>query len=213
MSEANLVNDSAACYGLTNGVLSYRHQLAAHECSVIDAAMAILGRYLRNPGQALSSPMAVKEYLRLAIGCESREAFGVLYLNSQNQLIAFEKHFVGTVAQAPVYPREIVQAALLHNASSVIMAHNHPSGNVTPSQADIHLTETISDALRLVDVLVIDHVIVSHGDASSMAECGLGIFWTPSASVAEAKPRRSSVARKRGRVSATPSPKPIAAVA
>jgi DNA repair protein RadC len=193
MSAASMTHEGAGCYGLSDGVLSYRHELAAHECGVIDAALSILGRYLRQPGKALDSPAAVKDYLQLAIGCETREVFAVLYLDGQHQLIAFEKHFTGTLTQTSVYPREIVQAALLHNAGAVVMTHNHPSGKVTPSGADIDLTYAIHSVLKLVDVGVLDHVIVAPGKALSMAECGLLPWGNPVATPA------GPVKRKRGR--------------
>lgn len=187
-----MAHESAGCYGLSDGVLSYRHELAAHECSVIDAALSILGRYLRQPGKALDQPAAVKEYLQLAIGSESREVFGVLYLDNQHQLIAFENHFLGTLSQTSVYPREVLRAALRHNAASVILSHNHPSGNTSPSNADLTLTEAIRTALAHVDVRLLDHVIVAPGKALSMAECGL-LWGVPAATPAE------PVKRKRGR--------------
>lgn len=193
MSAASMAHEGAGCYGLSDGVLSYRHELAAHECSVIDAALSILGRYLRQPGKALGSPSAVKDYLQLAIGCESREVFGVLYLDNQHQLIAFENHFTGTLTQASVYPREILRAALRHNAATVILSHNHPSGNLNPSTADIALTQSIRIALAHADVRVLDHVIVSTDKALSMAECGL-LPWGNAA-----PPPAEPVKRKRGR--------------
>lgn len=191
MGAANMASVEVGCYGLSDGVLSYRHELAAHECSVIDAALSILGRYLREPGKALGNPSAVKDYLQLAIGCESREVFGVLYLNNQHQLIAFENHFLGTLAEARVYPREILRAALRHNAAAVVLSHNHPSGNVSPSTADIALTTDIRAALVHVDVRMLDHVIVAPGKAMSMAECGLLPWGSPAPLPAKpAKPQR-----------------------
>jgi DNA repair protein RadC len=101
------------------------------------------------------------------------EHFGVLYLDNQNRLIAFEYHFTGTLTQASVYPREIVRAALAHHAAAVVLCHNHPSGAVIPSRADEALTQTLKAALSLVDVRVLDHVIVAPGASFSMAERGL----------------------------------------
>lgn len=192
MAVLSVTREGAGCYGLSDGVLSYRHELAAHECSAIDAALSILGRFLRQPGKAVNTPAAVKDYLQLAIGCESREVFGVLYLDNQHQLIAFENHFLGTLAQTSVYPREILRAALRHNAAAVVLSHNHPSGNVNPSTADIALTHSIRGALVHADVRVLDHVIVAPGKALSMAECGL--LW----GVPEDTPAQP-VTRKRGR--------------
>lgn len=197
MAAVNMAHEGAGCYGLSDGVLSYRHELAAHECSVIDAALSILGRYLRQPGKALDTPAAVKDYLLLAIGCESREVFGVLYLDNQHQLIAFENHFLGTLAQTGVYPREILRAALRHNAAAVILSHNHPSGKVTPSTADIVLTDAIRTALTHADVRVLDHVIVAPGKALSMAECGLLPWGNPVAAAAEPVTRKRRKASPR----------------
>lgn len=195
MSAASMAHEGAGCYGLSDGVLSYRHELAAHECSVIDAALSILGRYLRQPGKALDQPAAVKEYLQLAIGSESREVFGVLYLDNQHQLIAFENHFLGTLTQTGVYPREVLRAALRHNAAAVILSHNHPSGNMNPSNADMVLTEAIRTALVHVDVRLLDHVIVAPGKALSMAECGL-LWGVPVATPAEPMKRKRGRPRK-----------------
>ena len=165
--------ESMASYGGGAGVLSFRHGLPAHERSIIDAALAILARYLCEPGAIMNSPDTVRQYLRLELASETREVFGVLYLDALCRAIAFEHHFAGTLTQTSVYPREIVRAALAHGAASVIFAHNHPSGSVEPSQADEALTQTLKSALALVDVRVLDHVIVAPGQALSMAERGL----------------------------------------
>jgi DNA repair protein RadC len=121
----------------------------------------------------MHNPDAVKDYMRLALGGETVERFGVLYLDSQNRAIAFEIVFNGTLTQASVYPREIIRAALGHSAAAVILAHNHPSGYLKPSRADEQLTQTLKAALALLDVRVLDHVIVSGDQALSMAERGL----------------------------------------
>ena len=144
-----------------------------HERAVIDAALTILGGYLRQPEQTFHTPDAVRHYLRLHLGAESRELFAVMFLDSQNRLTAFEVMFTGTLTQTSVYPREVVKAALSHDAAAVVLAHNHPSGSVQPSRADEALTRNLKGALALVDVRVLDHVIVSPSDALSMAERGL----------------------------------------
>lgn len=156
-----------------SGVLSFRRGLADHERAVIDAALAILGCYLREPGAALDSPDTVKRYLRLHLAGEGREMFAVLYLDSQHRAITFEILFAGTLTQTSVYPREVVRAALAHEAAAVVLAHNHPSGNTTPSKADDALTQALKQALALVDVLVLDHIIIGGDQALSMAEKGL----------------------------------------
>ncbi|WP_028604694.1 RadC family protein [Ottowia thiooxydans] len=121
---------------------------------------------------AFESPGAVKDYLKLHLSSRAHEVFAVVFLNCQNRLIAMEEMFRGTLTQTSVYPREVVLRALHHNASAVILAHNHPSGSVEPSRADESLTKTLKSALALVDVRVLDHVIVAPGKALSMAEEG-----------------------------------------
>lgn len=161
------------CYRAGAGPASFRHGMPEHERSVIDAALAILGRYLGEPGALFDSPHAVRSFLRLHLGAEKTEVFAVLYLDSQNRAIAFETPFNGTLTQTSVYPREIVRAALGHNAAAVILAHNHPSGVARPSRADEVLTQALKSALALIDVKVLDHFIVTGDGCASMAELGL----------------------------------------
>jgi DNA repair protein RadC len=144
-----------------------------HEDAVIVAALAILEARMKVAGCAMSSLDAVRSFLRLQLGALDREVFGVLFLNSQHKLIAFEIVFEGTLTQTSVYPREVVRLALTHNAAAVILTHNHPSGSIEPSQADVRLTLALKDALRLVDVRVLDHMVVGHGLPYSFAENGL----------------------------------------
>ena len=165
-------HEAVPAYGLPDGVLSFRHGLKARERGTIDRALEIIGRTLRS-GDAFATPDAVKHYLQLRLAGETCEHFGALYLNSQNRLIAFEILFRGTLTQTSVYPREVVRAALAHQAAAIVFAHNHPSGAVTPSRADEALTQTLKAALALVDVRLLDHVIVAPGQALSMAERGL----------------------------------------
>ncbi len=165
--------EAAPAYGVGDGVLTFRHGLLARERGTLDKALAIVGRSLRETKGAFATPGAVKLYLQLQLGGEQHERFAVLYLNVQNQLIAFEVMSIGTLTQTSVYPREIVLAALAHGASAVVLAHNHPSGSVQPSDADFKLTQTLQTTLQLVDVRVLDHVIVAPGEALSMAERGL----------------------------------------
>ena len=156
-----------------DGALSFRRELADHERAVIDAAFTILGCYLREPGGAFATPGAVSQYLRLHLAGESCELFAVLYLDAQHRAIALETPFAGTLTQCSVYPREIVRAALVHGAASIVLAHNHPSGTPTPSHADAAITETLKNALALVDVRLLDHFIIAGGQAVSMVELGL----------------------------------------
>lgn len=124
-------------------------------------------------GDALSSPGAVKDYLRLTLAGREHEVFVAMLLDAQHRVIACEELFRGTLTQTSVYPREIVKRALHHNAAALIFAHNHPSGVAEPSRADEALTQTLRQALALVDIRVLDHFIVTAGGVASFAERGL----------------------------------------
>ncbi len=119
------------------------------------------------------SPEAVKQYLRLQLAPLPHEVFAVLFLDAQHRLIALEELFRGTLTQTSVYPREIVKRALALNAAALILAHNHPSGMAEPSPADELLTQALKQALALVDVRVLDHLVVGGAGAVSLAERGL----------------------------------------
>ena len=122
---------------------------------------------------ALTSPAAVRDYLRLALGRREEEVFVCIWLDAQHKVIEIEEAFSGTLTQTSVYPREIVKKALARNAAAVIFAHNHPSGVAQPSQADELLTRTLKEALALVEVKVLDHFVVAGNQAISFAERGL----------------------------------------
>ncbi|MDP4028656.1 MAG: DNA repair protein RadC [Gallionella sp.] len=124
-------------------------------------------------GDALNSPHAVRDYLRLLLGGRQQEVFLALFLDTQHRVIASEELFHGTLSQTSVYPREVVKRALAHNAAALILAHNHPSGVTEPSQADQLLTTALKQALGLVDVRVLDHFVVAGGQTLSFAEKGL----------------------------------------
>jgi DNA repair protein RadC len=123
--------------------------------------------------EAFHTPGAVKQYLQLQLAHKNHEVFAVLFLDSQNRMLAMEELFRGTLSQTSVYPREVVMRALHHQAAAVVFSHNHPSGSVQPSRADEHLTQTLKASLALVDVRVLDHIIVGQGQSLSMAEQGL----------------------------------------
>ncbi len=150
-----------------------RKYMLGREQKAVDKALEILASYMRGPSCAFTSPDAVKQYLCLHLGNLPYEAFGVLFLDSQHRLIDYETMFRGTLTQTSVYPREVVTRTLEHNAASVILTHNHPSGALQPSRADEALTQTLKNALALIDIRVLDHVIVSGNKAISMAELGL----------------------------------------
>ena len=122
---------------------------------------------------ALASPAAVRNYLRLKLADRQHEVFVCVFLDAQNRAIAFEELFRGTLTQTSVYPREVVKEALARNAAGVILCHNHPSGVAEPSIQDQALTRTLTEALALVDVKVLDHFVVAGSSAVSFAERGL----------------------------------------
>ncbi len=135
-------------------------EMTPGERSLIQRALKTLDRHLHEPGVAFTSTRAAREWLILNMAGLEREEFRVLYLNNQNQLIAGETLFTGTINRTEVHPREVIKRALYHNAAAVVLAHNHPSGEVTPSKADRLITERLVQALGLVDIRVPDHLIV-----------------------------------------------------
>ena len=149
----------------------------ADECRAIQKALSILKRRLGRDALDLQpqfeSPAALKDYLRLKLAPLSIETFGTIWLDSQHRLIMMEELFRGSLAQTSVYPREVVRRALGLNAAAVLLYHNHPSGHSQPSRADEHLTETLKQALALVDVRLLDHLVVASDGVLSMAERGL----------------------------------------
>jgi DNA repair protein RadC len=142
----------------------------------IQAAYELVKRSLEDglaQGSVFSSPSHVKEFLQAKIGGLPHEVFLCLYLDSALHLIECQELFRGSIAQTAVYPREILKEALARNASALIVAHNHPSGNPLPSTADQELTKTLVSALLLVDIPLLDHCIVSGNGFFSFSESGL----------------------------------------
>ncbi len=146
---------------------------SAQLAAVLELARRALAEVIRGR-DLLASPAAVRDWLRLQLGTLPHEVFCALWLDSQNRLIAFEELFRGSLAQTSVYPREVVKHALACNAAAAVFAHNHPSGVAEPSRADEALTQSLKQALALVDVKVLDHFVVAgHGTPLSFAERGL----------------------------------------
>ena len=139
--------------------------------AVLELSRRALAQQLRER-TVFATPDAVKHYLQLHLAAKPHEVFAVLFLDVQNRLLAMEELFRGTLTQTSVYPREVVLRALHHQASAVVLAHNHPSGTVQPSRADEALTQTLKTTLALIDVRVLDHIIVAPGEALSMVEKG-----------------------------------------
>lgn len=170
------VGEPLPTYGTAGEAASgaFLRGLRTRERATVLRALEILGTVLTDGRDVFYTADCVKTYLRLHMAGEPVEHFAVLFLDSQHRAIAFERVFTGTLTQTSVYPREIVLAALRHNAAAVVLAHNHPSGVAEPSHADQLLTRELKQALALVDVRVLDHFIVA-GPAQplSFAERGL----------------------------------------
>ena len=150
--------------------------LGSAKLAQLQAALELARRALKeeiSSRNALSSPRAVRDYLRLALAGREQEVFVVLLLDAQHRVIAYEELFRGTLTQTSVYPREVVKCSLRHNAAAVIFAHTPPSGVAEPSHADEILTRSLKSALALVDIEVLDHFIVAGSRTMSFAERGL----------------------------------------
>lgn len=137
--------------------------------AVLELARRTLGEELKC-GNVMNSPSLVRDFLRLSLANKPHEVFIGIFLDAKNHTIATEELFSGTLTQASVYPREVIKRALYHNAAAIIFAHNHPSGIAEPSHADKVLTQSLKQALALIDVKVLDHFIVGNGIALSFAE-------------------------------------------
>lgn len=143
---------------------------------VLLAAKELYGRAMAeemSKRSCFSNPKLVRDFLVSQIGNLEHEVFGAVFLDAQLKMISFEILFTGTLAETSVYPREVLKRSLSLNCASVIFAHNHPSGETNPSRADQSLTRILKQALALVDVRVVDHIVVSGNASTSMAEIGL----------------------------------------
>jgi len=139
---------------------------------IIQRALTILAERMRERS-ALTSPDAVRDYLRLLLHDREHEVFVCVFLDAQHRVTTCSELFRGTLSQTSVYPREVVKEALAHNAAAVVFAHNHPSGVAEPSRADELLTQTLKQALALLDIRVLDHFVVAGAASVSFAERGL----------------------------------------
>ena len=144
-----------------------------HDNAIIAEALSILAARLRQPGIPLSNPGETRDYLRLRVAGLEHEVFGMLLMDNRHRVISDEQLFRGTIDGCSVHPREVVKLVLARNASAVILYHNHPSGLAEPSRADENLTQRLRDALAMVEVQVLDHIVVGHDVCVSFAERGL----------------------------------------
>jgi len=127
---------------------------------VIEAAKHQAAAYLANRPLTVDSPFSARDFLLIHFAGKEREIFTCLFLDTKHFRIAVVDLFLGTINEAAIYPREVVKAALKHNAAAVILAHNHPSGSTKPSQADMAITERLREALNLVDIRLLDHFVI-----------------------------------------------------
>jgi DNA repair protein RadC len=139
---------------------------------VIDAALDVVrARFTRE--STLTTPHATRQFLRLRLAPLEYEVFSCVFLDNRHRVLAYEEMFRGTIDGASVHPREVVKRALALNAAALIVAHGHPSGIAEPSQADELVTRRLREALALVDVRLLDHIVIGADAACSMAERGL----------------------------------------
>ncbi|MFI4867688.1 MAG: DNA repair protein RadC, partial [Steroidobacterales bacterium] len=136
---------------------------------IIAAARRAMTHRVRR-GTAMDSPRAVREFLTVKLGHLEHELFAVLLLDTRHRLIEYVELFRGTIDGASVHPREVVKLALARNAAALVLAHPHPSGAAEPSQADELVTRRLREALALVDIRVLDHIVIAGGEAISFAE-------------------------------------------
>lgn len=158
------------------GTFCAAHGLGEAKFVQLQATLELARRHLfatLERGDVLTSPDATRRYLASRLRDRPQEIFAALFLDNRHRVIAFEELFFGTIDGASVHPREVVRRALSHNAAALILAHNHPSGVAEPSRADESITRRLKEALALVDIRVLDHLIVGDGQMVSLAERGL----------------------------------------
>jgi DNA repair protein RadC len=151
------------------------HGLGPAKYTQLQAVLELTRRSLTEElqsGVLLSAPRPVKHYLQLTLSGKKHECFIALFLDVKNRLIKCEELSRGTLTHASVHPREVVKSALANNAASVILAHNHPSGVTEPSKADLAVTTMLKQALALIDVRILDHLIIAGNNVHSFAEHG-----------------------------------------
>ncbi len=166
----------AELLAMPSGQLQKLHGVGVARCMQLQVILELSQRYLASTlklGAGFTNPQLVRDYLATKLRHQTREVFALLLLDNQHRLLHYEELFYGTINAAPVYPREIVKLVLDKNAAAIILAHNHPSGVAEPSQADRRVTERIQEALKTIDVAVLDHFVIGAGETVSFAERGL----------------------------------------
>ncbi|NEV61578.1 RadC family protein [Thiorhodococcus minor] len=182
-SAVDLARDLLADFGGLAGLLAADQRrfcaakgLGTAKYTQLQAVLELSRRYLltRISGQdVLTSPEATRDYLKMRLYGSPQEVFACLFLDNRHRVIRYDELFHGTIDGASVHPREVVRRVIETNAAAVIFAHNHPSGVAEPSQADLRITQRLKDALAIIEVRVLDHIIVGEGEGTSFAERGL----------------------------------------
>jgi DNA repair protein RadC len=156
--------------------LAQTRGLGTAKIVLLRAALELGRRYLAatlERADVLRSPRDTRDYLRARLRAYPHEVFACLFLDNRHRIISFDEMFTGTIDSAAVHPREVVKRALQHNAAAVILAHNHPSGVAEPSHSDLAITRRLKDALALVDIRLLDHLVIGDSESVSLAERGL----------------------------------------
>lgn len=166
-TDAAVRSEDAANYDVS---VSQTHD---RDDAIIEMAQKIIERRFREKGNPLTSPEETRKFLQVQQHGQTREHFGAIFMDTRHHVLAYETLFSGTVDAAHVHPRIVVERALLLGAAAVIITHNHPSGNPEPSQADLAITRRLRDALSLIDIRLLDHLIAADEYVYSMAEHGL----------------------------------------
>lgn len=175
---SSLLKEAHGFCGLIDPVFSTVRRtcgISSTRYTLLKVALELARRYLYASLQRagpLESPATAEAFLRACLRPCRRETFGCLFLDARHQVIAYRELFLGTIDSATVHPREVARAALECNAAALILAHNHPSGTAEPSSADVAITRRIVDAMHLIDVRVLDHLVIGSDQVASMAAGG-----------------------------------------
>jgi len=182
-SALDLARGLLSTFGGVRGVLEAQSAdfcaqpgMGASKYAQLQAALELTRRHMLETLQrsdCLTSSALTRTYIRSRLRGYQREVFLCLFLDNQHRVIAQEELFQGTIDGSMVHPREVVRRSLHHNAAALIFAHNHPSGVAEPSQADISITRRLKNALALIDIRTLDHLVVGDSDVTSLAERGL----------------------------------------
>jgi len=172
MNTSTILRDNSGTY-YTDKKGNNPLALANEHLDIIDMALAILDLQLKTTELKVTNSKEVKDYLRLKLQLQEREVFAVMFFDTQHNLIEYDEMFAGTLNNTSIHPREIAKKALLVNAAAVIISHNHPSGEESPSSMDIKVTKEIEKVLSLFDIRLLDHLIIAANRVTSFAERNL----------------------------------------